>query len=89
MEVCGQLRALDRIKTGTHWKRVWVVLRGNLAPLEKRESRLCRERNPRLSSRNLSHYTDYAIPAPIFKRIIFLQRNPAAGNTMGGGGVEV
>ena len=57
--------------------------------MEKRESRLCWERNPRLSSHNLSHYTSYEIPAPIFKRIIFLQRNPEAGNTMGSGGVEV
>ena len=57
--------------------------------MEKTESRLCRERNPRLPSRNLSHYTDYAIPAPIFKKIIFLQRNPEAANTMGSGGVEV
>ena len=89
MEVCGQLRASDRVNPGAHWKWGWVGLTGSLAPMEKRESRLCQERNPRLSSRNLSHYTDYAIPASIFKRIIFLQRNPEAENTMGSGGVEV
>jgi len=57
--------------------------------MEKTECRLCRERNPRLLIRNLSRYTAYAIQAPIFTRIIFLQRNPEAGNTMGSGGVEV